>query len=158
MSEWKQNIEKDPMRQNWLNYFESQTVKDTVHWLRLRGFGDVSVGELTTVSFGTVEKSDLIFGCGIGIKLNDLVSSLSELKLYSDPKIFLINSKNHIIPIYMNYSTSGSESECVFTFDNLNDSLVVSFLTNWKDLGSDSSSTFTLEYKEDRWWGQVEPF
>ena len=157
-NEWKQNITKDPTRQNWINYFKSQTVTDTVHWLRLKGFGDISLGELTAVSFGNIEKSDLVFGCGLGIKLDDLVSSLSELKLYSNPRIFLINSRNHIIPIFMDFDLSGNEPESVFTFDNLSDSLVISFLNNWRDLGSDSSSTFTLEYNGDRWWGQVEPF
>ena len=156
--EWKQNIEKDPMRQNWISYFHAQTEHDSIYWLRLKGFGDEFSREVTAVSFGSIDQTDIAFGCGLGIKLDDLVSSLSELKLYSDPKIFLINSRNHVIPILMDHTMSDSEPEGVFMLDNLTDSLVISFLTNWKDLGSDSSSTFFLDYKDDIWWGQVEPF
>lgn len=156
--EWKQNIEKDPMRQNWIRYFHTQTKHDSIYWLRLKGFGDEFSREITAVSFGDIGQTNTAFACGLGIKLNDLVSSLSELKFYSDPKIFLINSRNHVIPILMNHAISDSEPGGVFLFDNLSDSLVISFLANWKDLGGDSTSTFTLDYKDDIWWGQVEPF
>jgi hypothetical protein len=155
MSEWKQNIEKDPTRQNWVNYFHSQTEKDSIYWLRLKGFGDVTIGEITSVSFGNIGQSDTIFGCGIGINIDNLVSSLSEVKLYSDPKIFLINSRDHIIPILMDYKKTDRDIERAYTLNNLTDSLVISFLNNWKDLGRDSTSTFTLDYKDDIWWGQV---
>ena len=109
MSEWKQNIEKDPIRQNWVNYFHSQSEKDSIYWLRLKGFGDVTIGEITSVSFGNIGQSDTIFGCGIGINIDNLVSSLSEVKLYSDPKIFLINSRDHIIPILMDYKKTDKD-------------------------------------------------
>lgn len=158
MSEWKQNIDKNPTRQNWAKYFYNETEHDSIYWLRLKGFGDVSLGEMTAVSFGNIGKTDTLFGCGLGIKLTDLSSSLTELRLYSDPKLFLINSRDHIIPIIMDYEMSESEPGGVFTFDNLSDSLVISFLTNWKKLGGDSSSTFTMQFDDHRWWGQVEPF
>lgn len=155
ISEWKQNIVKDPIRQNWANYFRSQTKSDSVYWLKGRGLGDVSREEITAISFGKINQTDTIFGCGIGVIINDMVSSLPELKLYSNPKIFLLNSRNHIIPISMDYNVKNEELE--FTIDKLSDSLVISFLSTWKDLGSDSTS-FTLDYNNDIWWGQVIPF
>lgn len=158
MSEWKQNIERDPIRQNWIKYFHTQAELDSIYWLRLKGLGDVSLGEFTAVSFGNIAKSDVVFGCGVGIKLDKLISSLPELNRYSDLKLFLINSRDHILPILMNHTMSDSDSGRVFMFDNLTDSLVISFLANWRDLGSDSTSTFTLDYNDDIWWGQVEPF
>lgn len=158
MSEWKQNIERDPIRQKWMKYFHTQARLDSIYWLRLKGLGDVSLGEFTAVSFGNIAKSDTVFGCGIGIKLDKLISSLPELNRYSDLKLFLINSRNHIMPILMDHVISESEHDGVFMFDNLTDSLVISFLTNWKELGGDSTSTFKLDYKDDIWWGQVEPF
>ena len=158
VSEWKQNIERDPTRQNWKRFFHTQSEHDSIYWLRLKGFGDVSVGEITAISFGKINQTDTLFGCGLGIKIDDLTSSLSELKLYTNPKLFLINSRNHLIPIIMDYKLSKIEPEGVFSFDNLSDSLVISFLSNWKDLGSDTKSTFTLEFDDDIWWGQVDPF
>lgn len=158
LSEWKQNIERDPTRQNWKKYFNTQTEHDSIYWLRLKGFGDVSVGEITAITFGRIHQKDTLFACGLGIKVDDLTSSLSELNLYSNPKLFLINSRDHIIPIVMDYKLSEIEPEGVFSFDNLSDSLVISFLSNWNDLGSDSKSTFILDFDDDIWWGQVDPF
>ncbi|VAX21968.1 hypothetical protein MNBD_IGNAVI01-385 [hydrothermal vent metagenome] len=153
ISEWKQNIEKDPIRQNWANYFKSQTKSDSIFWLKGRGFVDVSSEEITAISFGKINQTDTIFGCGIGVKINNMISSLPELNLYSNPKIFLINSRNHIIPISMDYNKKNED----LAADKLSDPLVVSFLSTWKDLGSDSTS-FTLDYNNDIWWGQVIPF
>ncbi|MEN8193126.1 MAG: ATP-binding protein [Bacteroidota bacterium] len=158
ISEWKQNIDKNPARQNWAKYFHSETKHDSIYWLRLKGFGDVSIGEITAVTFGNIDQTETLFGCGLGIKINNLTESLTELRHYSNPKLFLINSRNHIIPLLMDYEISDSEPEGVFTFENLSDSLVISFLSNWKELGSEPNSTFTLEYNDEKWWGQVDPF
>lgn len=157
ISEWKQNIEKDPIRQNWVNYFHSQTKSDSIYWLKRRSLGDVASEEITAISFGKIKQTDTIFGCGIGIIIKDMVSSLPELKLYSNPKIFLLNSRNHIIPILMDYNVKNEEHEVEFTIDKLSDSLVISFLSTWKNLGSDSTS-LTLDYDGDIWWGEVIPF
>ncbi len=157
ISEWKQTVEKDPIRQNWVDYFQSRTKSDSIYWLKGKSFGDTSGDEINSISFGKIKQSNLLFGYGIGIKVNDLVSSLPELKLYSEPKIFFINSRNHIIPIIMDYDKKNEQIEMDLSAGKLSDSLVISFLATWKNLGSDSTS-FMLDYDDNIWWGQVVPF
>jgi len=157
ISQWKQTVEKDPIRQNWANYFHSQAKSDSVFWLKGRGFGETPSEEVNSISFGRIGKNNLLFGYGIGLRIDKIVSSLPELKLYSNPKIFFLNSRNHIIPISMDYDKKNEQLEVEYAADKLSDSLVISFLSTWQDLGSDSTS-FTLDYHDDIWWGQVVPF
>mgnify|MGYP000241719086 CR=1 FL=1 len=113
-------------------------------------------GQIDAVTFEKLGGTENIFGLALGIKTESLISSISQLKLFSNPKIFLLNHNNHILPIIANNSDASREIDREFTLENFNDSVVVAFIDNWNELGRDSVS-FALTLDENKWWAEVSP-
>lgn len=158
VSQWKETVEQNPFRQNWVKYFKEDAETDSIFWFSLkRGFNEVFTGELNAVTIGRSNITNNIFGLAIGLKTDNLISSLPELRLYSNPKVFLLNHNSHILPIITSNIENSGTIDNAFTQQNIDDSVIVSFLNNWKELGRDSVSTFTLNLDEDKWWAQVDP-
>ncbi|MCF6269037.1 MAG: ATP-binding protein [Melioribacteraceae bacterium] len=156
VGQWKEAVEYDPVRVNWIKYFKKDARTDSIFWFNLRGMSDFSKGEIDAVTFGNSDSTNKIFGLAIGVKANNLVSSIPEIKLYSNPKIFLLNHNSHILPIIANNDGASRDVDRAFTRDNIQDSVIISFMDNWTKLGSDSVS-FALNINEDKWWAQVDP-
>ncbi len=156
VGQWKEVVERDPVRMNWIKYFKKDARTDSIFWFNLRGLSDFSIGEIDAVTFGKSGNTNKIFGLAVGIKSDELISSIPEIRLYSNPKIFLLNHNNHILPIIANNSSASREVDRAFTRENIKDSVIISFLDSWNALGSDSIS-FTLNIHDEKWWAQVDP-
>ena len=156
VGQWKQAVENDPVRLNWLKYFKEDARTDSIFWFNLRGISDFAIGKIDAVTFGKSDSSNKTFGLAIGVKANDLISSIPEIKLYSNPKIFLLNHNSHILPIIANNDGASRGVDRAFTRENIQDSVIIAFLDNWTELGSDSVS-FALNIDEEKWWAQVDP-
>ncbi len=156
VGQWKEVVENDPVRLNWIKYFKKDARTDSIFWFNLRGLSEFAIGEIDAVTFGKTDTTNKIFGLAIGIKTANLVSSIPEIKLYSNPKIFILNHNNHILPIIANNKEASREVDRAFTRKNIQDSVIISFLDNWTELGSDSIS-FALNINDEKWWAQVDP-
>lgn len=156
VSQWKETIEHDPIRINWLKYFKVDPRTDSIFWFNLKGFSEININEISAITFGKSDSTNRIFGLAIGIKIENLTSSIPELKIYSNPKIFLLNHNRHILPIVAYDIGASREIDRAFTRENIRDSVIISFLDNWEELGNDSVS-FTLNINEEKWWAQVDP-
>jgi len=156
VGQWKQAVENDPVRLNWIKFFKKDARTDSIFWFNLRGISDFAIGKIDAVTFGKSDNSNKIFGLAIGIKADDLISSITEIKLFSNPKIFLFNHNNHILPIIANNKEASRGVDRAFTRENIQDSVIIAFLDNWTELGSDSVS-FALNIDEEKWWAQVDP-
>ncbi len=156
VGQWKQVVEYDPVRQNWIKYFKKDARTDSIFWFNLRGMSDFAIGKIDAVTFGKSDSTKKTFGIAIGVKANNLISSIPEIKLYSNPKIFLLNHNSHILPIIANNDAASREIDRAFTRENIQDSVIIAFLDNWTELGSDSVS-FALNINEEKWWAQVDP-
>ncbi len=156
VGQWKEAVEYDPVRVNWIKYFKKDARTDSIFWFNLRGMSDFSKGEIDAITFGKSDSNNTTIGLAIGIKTDNLISAIPEIKLFSNPKIFLLNHNNHILPIIANNDRASRGVDRAFTRDNIQDSVIISFLDNWTKLGSDSVS-FALNIKEDKWWAQVNP-
>ena len=154
--QWKEAVEKDLVRINWVKYFKENARTDSIFWFNLRGLSEFSIGEIDAVTFGKLNSANKIFGLAIGVKANNLISSIPEIKLYSNPKIFLLNHNNHILPIIADNDATSRELDRALTRENIQDSIIISFLDNWTELGSDSVS-FALNINDEKWWAQVDP-
>ena len=157
ISKWKETVEEDPVRLNWLKYFKKDARTDSIFWFNLSGFSEISTEEVSAVTFGKSDSTQKIFGLAIGIKVAKLIGSIPEVKLYSNPKIFLINHNLHILPIVTENDGTSRGLDKAFTRENIHDSVVISLFDMWQELGRDSVSTFQLNINNDRWWAQVEP-
>lgn len=156
ISQWKETVENDPVRINWTKYFEENARTDSVFWFNLKGINNFSKGHIDAVTFGKPDSTNKLFGLALGIKTNSLTASISQLKLFSNPKLFLLNHNNHILPIITDNSDASREIDREFTLDNFKDSIVVAFIDNWNELGRDSVS-FALALNSERWWAEVNP-
>lgn len=156
LSKWKEKVPRDPIRQNWKQYFTQDIIPDSIYWFDLKSFYNSSFGELNAITFSGTKKNKNLFGLAIGIKINDMLSLIPELNLYSNPKLFFINHKQHIIPIIIDVKESIRKEDRAFTRANIKDSVVISFWDNWQELGRDSVSTFMLEINNQQWWAQID--
>ncbi len=156
VGQWKESVKNDHVRLNWVKYFKEDARTDSIFWFNLRGMSDFSIGEIDAVTFGKSDSTKKIFGLAIGIKVENLISSIPEIKLYSNPKIFLLNYNNHILPIIADNHGVSREIDRAYTRDNIKDSVIISFLDNWRELGRDSVS-FALSINDEKWWAQVDP-
>lgn len=156
VGQWKEAVEKDSIRLNWIKYFKEDARTDSIFWFNLKGLSDLTIGEINAVTFGKSDSTKKIFGLAIGVKATDLISSIPEIKLYSNPKIFLLNHNSHILPIIANNDGASRGIDRAFTRENIQDSVIIAFLDNWTELGSDSVS-FALNINDEKWWAQVDP-
>jgi len=156
VGQWKEVAKEDPVRLNWIKYFKKDARTDSIFWFNLRGMSDFSIGEINAVTFGKSDSTNKIFGLAIGVKAENLISSIPEIKLYSNPKIFLLNHNSHILPIIANYDAASRGTDRAFTRENIQDSVIIGSLNNWSELGSDSVS-FALNINDEKWWAQVDP-
>jgi hypothetical protein len=157
ISQWKETVERDPVRINWLKYFKKDARTDSIFWFNLKSFSEKLVEEVNAVTFGKSDSTHMFFGLAIGVKIKNLVNSIPEIELYSNPKVFLLNHNLHILPIIAENDGTARRIDKAFTRENIQDSVVISLLDKWQQLGSDSISTFQLDIKNEKWWAQVDP-
>ena len=157
LSEWKQNIEFDPIRQNWYKKFKSFTKSETVSWFGVNKLLGLKTKGITGITFWKRESDGVIFACGMDTKLDDVINNLNSLKIYSDPNPFIITSEDRIIPLIAEERDTSNLNIRGLNDEIVTDSVIISFISDWENLGKDSSTTFTLFHNNESWWAQVKP-
>jgi len=157
LGEWKQSIEYNPLRQNWYKKFKSFTKSKMVSWFGTKKLLGLKTKGITGITFWKRESDGVIFACAMETKLDEVTNNLNSLKIYSDPNPFIITSEDRIIPLIAEERDTSNLNIRGLNEEVVTDSVIISFISDWENLGKDSSTTFTLFHNNESWWAQVKP-